>query len=194
MKSTIGTVLEAAEIRQEQWDRIGNGAPVYEVVEELHEVAGNLSWTDDRENEAHSIAEEQGSAIAAVRTSLPAKYHLADLETLAGNAMCIWEHVLEVQRNFKHLGMYDEPLHSWLGDGEGAFAARDGCWKLAGWAEFAYNQFEYKGGKNGYDAFDWDFIPEFVEQLYYVCSSRGISPADVDEEYVTMAVDAVIDA
>ena len=181
MITTIGTVLEAAEIRQEQWSAIADGVGPHDVVDELYE-------TDSEE--AASIAEEQSAAISAVRDSLPAKGTSTPLDVLANNAMCICEHVLEVQRAWKQHSTLNEPLHEWIADGEGAFAARDGCWALAGWAEFAFDYYE-STGPTELDSFDWEFIPAFVDQLYAVCVSREVPPARVEEAYVKMAVDAI---
>lgn len=199
MRADILTVIEAAEIRQEQWERIGNGAPVHEVVEELHEVAGTLagSWSDDRENEAQSIAEEQGAAIHAVRESLPACASSASLDTLASNAMCIWEHVLETQRTWKRHDTEEEPLHWWIAAGEGAFSARDGCWALAGLAEEAWKSIldEYDEAPYGFEAFDWSFVPAWIDALHDICTSGGniTFPAEVSREQALKAAAAAIE-
>lgn len=186
MITSIETVLEAAEIRVDQWRGVADGQSPMDLVDELYEIEAD---------EARNIAEEQAAAIKAVRASLPAKATRTDLDVLANNAMCIWEHVLHCQRAWKthYDRIEDEPLHAWLADGQGAFSARDGCWALAGWAEWAWDQFtdEKQERPGGYEAFDWDFIPVFIDELFHVCSDRNISPSQVDEGYVLMALAAI---
>jgi hypothetical protein len=183
MITNISTVLEAAQIRVDQWQAIADGQSPHDVVDELYETDAD---------EARSIAEEQSAAIEAVRSSLPAKSYVSPIDCLASTAMCIWEHVLDTQRRFKAHSITDEPLQRWMADGEGAFAARDGCWALAGWTDWAWSWCESNGIDHNWHAFDWEFVPEFIDALYHVCSDRQIAPDAVDEDYVLMAIQAII--
>lgn len=176
MRHDINVVLEAAQIRATQWRHVANGRDVLndDVVDELFDCAPE---------EAASIAEEQEAAIDRVRASLPTGGGRYDLDALALAAMCLWEHALLVQSKYDRHASVDEPLTSWLADGEGAWAARQGCWTLAAMAEAGWDAVNVNGDPPpGFDAYDWDWIPVWLEALYIYCELADLKVTDVTEE------------
>lgn len=171
MITNIGTVLEAAEIRANQWQLISEGRDVMndDIVDELFECQDTV----EGQLEAGSIAEEQKEGIKAVRDSLPPRGENFLPDALANAAMCIWEEVLMSRKAGRR------HLHRWISDGEGAASARDGCYRLAGYAEFVYNGLG--GAAFDFDAYDWDFIPTFIYTLFEIASDRGIGIDEVDD-------------
>ena len=182
MRRDIDAVLEAALIRATQWRHIANGRHVIEddVVDELF---------DCEPAEAASIAEEQEAAINRVRESLPPGGGRFGLDTLALNAMCMWEHVLTSKTR---LPVDGQTLHEWIADGEGAWSAREGCWKLAARVESAWRSADPTDLHDSrFDAFDWDFVPAWLDQLHTFCAEQGLKVGDVDDE-IAQAVAQVI--
>lgn len=184
--NSLAIVTEAAECREDQWRGAANGDSIDNLVTELYEAQESDRYRDT--DECFRMHRMQREAIDDLASQLPAKPYQSDIDMLAVTAMCIWEAMLERISRAESREERDEAeaMRSWLAKGEGAFSAREGCWALSGWADWAWDHAE----SNGYltvDAFDWEFIPLWIDELYKLAVLNSQWPDTITEDVARRA-------
>jgi len=150
-REKLEEVLDAADIRRQQYAQVASGDTPDQVIEELWEVYDEINH-----DEANLIAESYAIALKEVRENVITKD-----EGLM--AMMIWEHAL-----------YDFGVKVWLQDREDADHGRDNALVLAPYFVRAVETIESWRGESK----DWELIPKMMPFIMEKCNSLAeITPA-----------------
>jgi len=158
-RKKLNEVLDAADIRRQQYDALADGDTPDDAIKELWEL-----YNESGRAEAKLIGESYATAIKEVKEHV----HTTE-ETLM--AMMIWEHANSEAAQSTEKG--GDAVHEWLVQPEGAYQGRDNALLLAPLACQA-SRLAYEGGYD--ESEDWEFVPLMIS----IFMETSQTPADVN--------------